>query len=326
MSVNNVKPVFIFSLPRSGSTLLQRMLSCHPDISTQSELWFMLPHVFAMTGERTVSEYSCGSLKRATNAMLEMLPNGNDDYRQAIRLLADNIYSALSNDKKYVLDKTPRYYFIINEIEKIFPDAKFIFLFRHPCSVFSSLIESFYRGHLGDYSHRVDLYEGARLLADGYRSFEHENIALTYEELVAEPEKKVREICDYLEIAYDEKMVRDFVAMSVGEMGDQFGSKDYKGIETKSVEKWKSVLATSYRKKHALKYINYLGRESVEIFGYNYDEILHDIGSMPVKFSLSMSDRLRELRSRVYSLLEIPLIKKKLYSNYKTRNKFYIHH
>ena len=37
-----VKPVFLFSLPRSGSTMLQRALGRHPNIATLSESWFLL--------------------------------------------------------------------------------------------------------------------------------------------------------------------------------------------------------------------------------------------------------------------------------------------
>ena len=45
MTVNQVKPVFIFSLPRSGSTLLQRVLTGHSEISSFAEPHFLLPLV-----------------------------------------------------------------------------------------------------------------------------------------------------------------------------------------------------------------------------------------------------------------------------------------
>ena len=36
-------PIFLFSLPRSGSTLLQRVLMSHKDIASVAEPWLMLP-------------------------------------------------------------------------------------------------------------------------------------------------------------------------------------------------------------------------------------------------------------------------------------------
>ena len=83
----SAEPVFLFSLPRSGSTLLQRMLSCHPDIATHSELWFLLPHLDAIENKYFQSVYSANSLNNATRGLLEQLPDGSDDYYRAIRAL-----------------------------------------------------------------------------------------------------------------------------------------------------------------------------------------------------------------------------------------------
>jgi len=136
----STSPIFLFSLPRSGSTLLQRILSTHPDISSKSELWFLLPHVEALKNKYTFSQYSNISLKTATGALLEQLPEGEGDYYQAIRELGDYLYGRLAkNNEKYVLDKTPRYYLIIEEIVKIYPDARFIFLFRNPLATAASV-------------------------------------------------------------------------------------------------------------------------------------------------------------------------------------------
>ena len=51
-------PIFVFSLPRSGSTLLQRVLMSHNDISSVAEPWILLPQIYSLKKEGTLSEYS----------------------------------------------------------------------------------------------------------------------------------------------------------------------------------------------------------------------------------------------------------------------------
>lgn len=288
----STKPVFIISLPRSGSTLLQRILSTHEDISTKSELWFLLPHVEAIKNKYTYSRYSNISLRNATKALLEQLPGGEDDYYQAIRMLSDHLYGRLAkNNEKYLLDKTPRYYFIIDEISKIYPDAKFIFVFRNPLAIAASVIESFNKNHLGDYRHKIDLYLGPRMLADGYNQIRDRSIAVSYEDLVRDPETTVQEICEYLEIPFHADLLNNFADVPVGALGDQYGSKKFTSIVPERVENWKRVFSTTYRKKFLRNYLDEIGRYPVEVFGYDYDDLTKQVNGYDVSFSLGIRDR-----------------------------------
>jgi hypothetical protein len=288
----STKPVFIISLPRSGSTLLQRILSTHEDISTKSELWFLLPHVEAIKNKYTFSRYSNISLRNATKALLEQLPEGENDYYQAIRRLSDHLYSKLAkNHEKYLLDKTPRYYFIIDEISKIYPDAKFIFVFRNPLAIAASVIESFNKNHLGDYRHKVDLYLGPRMLADGYMKLKDRSVAISYENLVRNPETTMREICDYLEIPFHRDLLNKFADVPVGELGDQYGSKKFTTIMPERTENWKRVFSTTYRRKFLRNYLHEIGRYPVETCGYDYDDLTKQINEYNVSFSLGIRDR-----------------------------------
>ena len=51
-------PIFIFSLPRAGSTLIQRVLMSNKDICSVAEPWILLPQIYALKGEGSLSEYS----------------------------------------------------------------------------------------------------------------------------------------------------------------------------------------------------------------------------------------------------------------------------
>src|SRR5665213_3086127 len=52
-----VRPIFIFSISRSGSTLLQRVLAAHPEVATVSEPWLLLPFVYSMRTEGVIADY-----------------------------------------------------------------------------------------------------------------------------------------------------------------------------------------------------------------------------------------------------------------------------
>lgn len=52
-----ITPLFLFSLPRSGSTLAQRMLAAHPAVATVTEPWILLPFLYARKEEGVYAEY-----------------------------------------------------------------------------------------------------------------------------------------------------------------------------------------------------------------------------------------------------------------------------
>ena len=55
---NNQNIVFIFSQPRSGTTLLQRMLTSHSDIVSVSETWLLLPQFLALKKRGLIAQYN----------------------------------------------------------------------------------------------------------------------------------------------------------------------------------------------------------------------------------------------------------------------------
>jgi len=301
------------------------MLSCHPDISTHSELWFLLPHIDAIRNQYSRSFYGATSLRDATKGLLQQLPKGENDYFSAVRRLSDDIYNKLAKGgERYVLDKTPRYYFVIEEIGKLYPDAKFIFLFRNPLAIAASLVESFNNGKLGDAHHRIDLFEGPKMLANGYAQMQNQSIAVKYEDLVADPTQWLTRICDYLELSYKHEMVSRFAQVPVGVMGDQFGSKQHTTVTVQSIDKWRDVFDTRYRKRYLEQLLNHIGPSAIHSFGYDYEKLQQDLNEMTVRRTLALEDRYREAQCRVYSYFEVPLIKDKLRKRISSYHSKYI--
>ena len=89
-------PLFLLSLPRSGSTLAQRILAAHQDIATASEPWILLPYLYTLRERGVYAEYNHRVLVRAVEDFCEVLPHGRDDYVAEIRELAVRLYRKAS--------------------------------------------------------------------------------------------------------------------------------------------------------------------------------------------------------------------------------------
>ena len=116
--MSDINPIFIFSLPRAGSTFTQRVLATHPAVATATEPHFLLPLTRSLEPYGSYSEYEH---QLSTWAILEFcrdsLPDGQEDYRRAIRHFALELYSRVANgEHRYFLDKTPRYHLIAREL------------------------------------------------------------------------------------------------------------------------------------------------------------------------------------------------------------------
>jgi hypothetical protein len=288
-------PVFIFSLPRSGSTLLQRVLMAHSKIASVAEPWLMLPFSYAVKPTGVLAEYSHNVSAAAFEDFIENLPNKENDYYSALGTFASTLYEKqCKNNEVYFLDKTPRYYLIIPEILKAFPDAKFIFLFRNPVHVMSSMMQTWSDGGFRKmYAYDGDLNTGPKALSEGYQLLGDKAFALQYEQFVSDPLFYTNEICNYLGLDFEEEMVDSFSNQDTkGRMGDPTGVHDYKSVSTASLNKWKKTFSTSFRRQIAYDYLNKIDEQTIATQGYDKKELLDEVQDIKVKYSCSIKDRI----------------------------------
>src|SRR5689334_9524712 len=113
-----VKPLFILSLPRSGSTLLQRVLAADKQIASVAEPWVLLPFVYALREQGSSAEYGHSLACMALKDFFLELPNGRQDFLSAIGSAMRELYwkATEAKEARYFLDKTPRYALIADEI------------------------------------------------------------------------------------------------------------------------------------------------------------------------------------------------------------------
>jgi len=269
--------IFILSQPRAGSTLLQRILAGHPLVHSSAEPWLMLHPVYALRDTGLQAEYDSRLAHTALQDFLLHYADGEVTYIRAIRAWADVLYGGAlrRTEKKFFLDKTPRYYFIIPELRRIFPKARFIFLVRNPLAVLSSIISIWIKDNwLALAAVRQDLLLAPHRILEGIDLLGREAIIIRYEELVTVPEESVSSLCQRLKISFSKDMLHYGAKQPPeGRMGDSIGIHKHKMPTADSLDKWLHLADREQTRHFALAYLDELGPDVIQRLGYSFQEL-----------------------------------------------------
>src|SRR5689334_11887157 len=197
------------------------MLGAHSAIYQRAEPHLITPIAhLGYFGKVQKAPYDPNNVDQAIHEFVADLPKGEADYLDALRAYTDTLYErmlATVPGKRMFLDKTPAYALVLPFLAKLYPQAKYVVLTRHPLAVLSSYAESFFDG---DYQvaieHNPVLQRYVPALASFVRTPPVPLVWVKYEELVREPEAQFRRVCDYLGIPFEERAIR------YGESGEEF--------------------------------------------------------------------------------------------------------
>jgi amino acid adenylation domain-containing protein len=224
--------VFLLSSPRSGSTLLRVMLAGHPDLFSPPEL-HLLPFAGMAEWKAALDRSYLGEgLQRA---LMELMGADADDSRTLLANWIDDdlpiheAYSRLQTlaSPRTLVDKSPSYALdleVLQRAELLFENARYIHLVRHPYAVIESIVRN-----------RIDrVFEGtgedALAAAEQIWSLMNGNTLdflqevdsarhhrVRYEELVTDPERVTRGICEFLDVPFVPALLTPYQA---GRMAD----------------------------------------------------------------------------------------------------------
>ena len=203
--VGDATPVFIVSLPRSGSTLLEQMLGSHSAVEAVGEL----PYIPAIL--RSAMEMAT---RRGRVTVPQLIANLSTD--QAEVLGQDYFRRAAlhrKTDRPYFVDKLPHNWSNILFVRRILPQARFVDIRRAPMDCcFSNFTQSFSSAHAASFR----LRDIGRCYVDYVRLMEHlDRVApgmvhhVEYERLVDDAETELRAVLDHLGLPW-EPSVLDF--------------------------------------------------------------------------------------------------------------------
>ena len=217
----NLMPIFIVGMPRSGTTLVEQIVSSHSKVTGAGELSFASK--FGRALARGLSDPN-------TDALLE--------FREKYLIKLKN----LSNGNMIVTDKMPHNFLFIGLLAATFPEAKIVHVKRNPAAVCWSNYKQYFVPKSFGYCYAIDdvisyhkLYENLMVFWTNTLSKRIYN--LDYELLTVNQESETRKLIEYLGLDWNEKFLSPQNNMrSVATASNlQIRKKVYKG----SSQQWK---------------------------------------------------------------------------------------
>ena len=277
--------LFVISPPRAGSTLLQQMLGSHTQIYTHPEPHLITPLAYlGYHGTVDKAPYDHINGAEAMRAFVSRLPHGEDDYLDALRAYADTLYGRMlePSGRRYFLDKTPAYATVLPFLTKLYPQAKYIVLTRHPLAVMSSYANSFFVGdwHAAHaFNPVLETYVPA--MAKLIREQRVPLLQVGYETLVTAPEAHLERIFHFLGLPNEPEAVNYKKRFEAKEgMGDPIGVKKHDRPSTESVEKWvPELIGDKSKLELARQIVARLSDEDLDTWGYPRDTLFAPLES-----------------------------------------------
>src|SRR5690606_37026536 len=242
-----VHVALLVGAPRSGTTMLERVLASHPSILGGPE-----PHLLAPLAHLGVwsnvqkAPYDHLIASMGQKDFIRKLPRQDEDYWAACRAYCEVLYGrALQGSGKSIyLDKTPENATILPFIAKVLPEAKYIVLTRHPVAVFCSFAQSFFGGDFARaHAHDPILQRYVPALASFIRAKPVGFIHVRYEDFVTHPDDCVSSIYGYLGVE-DDPATLDYASRAAPQagLGDPLGVRRHTRPSTESLTKWAGEL------------------------------------------------------------------------------------
>lgn len=229
------KPFFIIGSGRSGNTLLRRLLNNHSTLAIPPETYVLgsvIKRFRQNSGMRWVDlvEYTFSAFEfhrefKTFGISLRPLVNELEDAAIKNRNLAHILnrfyhYYCEQSGKNCVRwgDKTPMNTFYLERIFSVFPDAQFIHILRDGCDVVSSYIDAGIYKSLEEAAERWSVSVG--LVEEFYQRHPTVGMVIRYEELVSTPKPTLLNVCNFLEIDFEETMLQEATNVGKAKMGD----------------------------------------------------------------------------------------------------------
>jgi sulfotransferase family protein len=261
--------IFIISQPRSGSTYLQNLLSNNEEVNTCSEPWVLLNYVNQIKPKLLEGVYDNKFAVAAYNNYKQTFEQL--DFEALLKEHLLQIYKPLFESHTFAIDKTPRYWEIMEVIGEIFPKAKIIVLKREPLEVVRSLIKTYGMTTLKELNQfrRDILYAPKQLNKFCAAHSSNANVyTLRYEDLIADTEAQVKALYQWIGADF-QPSVLDVSGNTKyrGHFGDPFQNApiDY---ESSKIRSGQNVINKTFQ-KFLMGYAAFLGDKFLIDYG-NY--------------------------------------------------------
>lgn len=189
-------PIFIIGEPRTGTTLLDRMLDAHPAVASAGELRFFGFAVRQAVRSDEPRQFSAELMRQAATAEMTTIGEAYVDLTSTLRL-----------DAAHIVDKLPPNYLYLPLILAALPNARVIHVRRDPLDSCLAIYKQLFADA---YLYSYDLEELARhyaryqrLMQTWRQRFGERYIEVDYEALVTDTEETLRRVLQYIGLSWN---------------------------------------------------------------------------------------------------------------------------
>ncbi len=229
-------PIFVLGMPRSGTTLLERLISTHPDVAALGEV--------AVTGRAFYNaqhaDQSAGQATDQTDPapLLDALTALHTAYPRYQALVAQHH----PHQPAFTIDKMPANYQYIGYLNHIFPACRIILITRNAKDTALSLFETYFDGAAQNYTFSETGIQQKRAQYDqaiAYWAAQNADfLTVSYEDLVTQPQDTLTKICTFCDLGFDAVMLHP--DQNNGSIRTASHQQARATLNANSIDRWKN--------------------------------------------------------------------------------------
>jgi len=222
--------IFVYGFPRSGTTLVEQVLSGHPDVIAAGETSAFMQAAMAVAGPASSADASAAFVDIRQPGVREQIRRG---YLARVPQLASG---------KRVTDKSPENFMLAGLIPAVFPSAKLVNVQRHPVATCYSCYKQTFFGAAVPYSYSLEdlasRYTDYQLITRHWETVLPGRVhTLQYERLVEAPEETVRALLEFCDLPWSEGCLRTSENRRAVSTASSVQARQ--GINADSVDRWR---------------------------------------------------------------------------------------
>ncbi|MDB5662097.1 MAG: hypothetical protein JWN59_435 [Sphingomonas bacterium] len=199
--IDEAAPIFVVGMPRTGTTLVDRILSSHPDVQSAGELQAMplAVKLVAETRTRTIVDPDTIAATRGRDA------------GEIGRLYLARAREHLQEAKPRFLDKLPANFLYVGYIAQALPNARIVCLRRNPMDTVWSNYKHLFASNSPYYHYSYGLEDTAnyylrfdRLMRFWSRLLPGRVLEIGYEAMIDDQERETRRLLDHCGLSWSD--------------------------------------------------------------------------------------------------------------------------